>query len=161
MGGTIHCEQGYAQWLVLPCRCTRTKDGWPGQTRTRNQATLECSSASTLLLLRGAMYVSQFIINKISAIRVWTRGLPCSYACVFYYCFVHTVHVSNCFELRPKNSSNVCCVVDLVTRLTNTKMVVKSRDEEYGKHENGLGDSVQNRFGRCRLLTPVIFFCLC
>ena len=88
------------------------------------------------------MYVSQFIINEISAIRVWTRGLPRPYACVFYYCFVHTVHVSDCFEPRPKNSSNVCCVVDLVTRLTNTKMVVKSRGGEYGKHENGLGDSV-------------------
>ena len=119
---------------------------------------MECSSASTLLLLKGAMYVFQFIMNEIAVIRVWTRGLLRPHACVSYYCFVHTVHVSNCFELRPKNSSNVCCVVDLVTRLTNTKMVVKSRDEEYGKHENGLGDSVQNRFGRCRLLTPVTYF---
>ena len=48
------------------------------------------------------MYVFRFIINEIAAIRVWTRGLPRPYACVFYYCFVHTVHVSGCFEPRPK-----------------------------------------------------------
>ena len=49
------------------------------------------------------MYVFQFFINEISAIRVWTRGLPRSYAYVcFITVFVHTVHVSNCFEPRPK-----------------------------------------------------------
>ena len=48
------------------------------------------------------MYVFQFIINEIAAIRVWTRGLFRTHAFVSYYCFIHTVHVSDCFEPRPK-----------------------------------------------------------
>ena len=48
------------------------------------------------------MYVFQFIINEIAAIRVWTRGLLRTHAYVSYYCFVHTVRVPNCFEPRPK-----------------------------------------------------------
>ena len=48
------------------------------------------------------MYVSWFILNEISAIRVWTRELPRPYAFVFYYYFVHTVRVPDCCEPRPK-----------------------------------------------------------
>jgi len=47
------------------------------------------------------MYVFRLIINEVAAIRVWTRGLVRTHACVFYY-FVHTVRVPNCFEPRPK-----------------------------------------------------------
>ena len=76
------------------------------------------------------MYVSRFMLNKISAIRVWTWGLPRPYAYVFYYCFVHTIRVPNCFEPRPKFQVMYAVLIDLVTRLTNTKMVVKSRGWE-------------------------------
>ena len=102
MGRAIHCEQSAAQRFLLSYRCTGSKEGRPGQTRAGDQTSMECSSTTALLLLKGAMYVFQFMLNKIMAIPVWTRGLPRPYACVFYYCFVNTVHVSDCFEPRPE-----------------------------------------------------------
>ena len=142
MGGAIHCEQGHAQWLVLPCRCTGTKEGWPGQTRIRNQATLECSSALTLLLLRGRNVC-------ISVYHKWNFGNPsldsgtASSLCMcFLLLFCPYRSCVGLLWTSSQNSSNVCCVVDLVTRLTNTKMVVKSRGWgiwETWKRTRGLG----------------------
>ena len=76
----------------------------PGQTRTGDQASLECSSTLVLLLLKGAMYVFQFMLNKIMAIRVWTQGLPRPMH-VFLVIVLFTsflIRVPNRFEPRLK-----------------------------------------------------------
>ena len=61
------------------------------------------------------MYVFHFVLNKMLAIRVWTRGLARPYACVFYYYFVHTIRVPDCFEPRPKFQVMYDVLIDLVT----------------------------------------------
>jgi len=48
------------------------------------------------------MYVFQFTMNEIRLTESGLGDCLCSYACVFLYCFVLTVHVPNCFEPRPK-----------------------------------------------------------
>ena len=47
--------------------------------------------------------------------------------------------------------------IDLVTQLTNTETVVKSRDSDM-QETRRLGDSVKIRFSTCRSLTLVISF---
>ena len=148
MGGTVHCEPSSAQWFVLSYRCTGTKERWAGQTRVRGQATMEYSSTPTFLLMKGAMYVPRLILNEMSALRGWSSGT----ASLLCLCFISVCQFRSYAELfwtSSQTSSNVWCVTNLVTRLTNAKMVVKSKDEKRGKHENGLGDSVQKYSSAC------------
>ena len=149
MGGTIHCEQGNAQWFILPCRCTGCKKRWPGQTRTGDQASLECSSTTALLLLKGAMYVFQFMLNKIPAIRVWTRGLSHPYACVFCYCFVYSISRS-CAELfwaSSQSLSIVCCMdwsCDSTDKHQNGSQEQRFRNMENMKTDSGTRSKIDS-----------------
>ena len=106
------------------------------------------------------MYLGWSLI-KTSAPREWARGLPRSYDCMFLFVLLFCSY-ARLFWTSSQTSSTVCYVTNLVTRLTNASMAVKSKDErtwETWKWTRGLGPKRQ--FGICRLLTPVFTSFLC
>ena len=82
---------------------------------------------------------------------------------VFYICFIYVVHMSDGFETSFQSSSNVCYfVVILWLDWRTPKWQSRAEVVVYGKHGNGLGDSVLKRSDICRLLTRLFHsFSLC
>ena len=94
----------------------------------------------------------KFICYFVPASREGTRRLPDSCSLPFLL-YAGKVPSSN---LKVK----VMYVMwnHLVTRLTNAEMVVKSKEREGGKHENGLGDSEQELVRHTYFFTNSVIF---
>ena len=66
MGRTIYCEQSIAQWFLLSYRCKATGKEQGGQVRRGIEATMECSTTSSLLhLAKKCMYPSRLICRYV------------------------------------------------------------------------------------------------